>query len=73
MIREVRLDFGTYLLSELDGTKLNGVYAVDRLKKFFQRDGIEQDENDAESEQSEPSELEEIEEIEDEVDGDMLG
>ena len=67
------MDLGNYLLSELDGTKLNGVYVGDRLKKFFERDGIEPDENDAESEQSEPSELEEIEEIEDEEDGDMLG
>ena len=30
-------------MSELDGTKLNGVYAGDRLKRFFQREGIELD------------------------------
>ena len=73
LIREARLDLGTYLLSELNGTELNGVYAGHRLKKFFQRDGIEPDKNDAESEQSEPSEQQEIEEIEDEEDGDILG
>ena len=43
MIREARLDLGTYLLSELDTTKLNGVYAGDRLKRFFQREGIDLD------------------------------
>ena len=43
LIKEARLDLGTYRLSELDGAKLNGVYAGDRLKKFFQREGIELD------------------------------
>ena len=68
LIKEVWLDLGTYLWSELDGTGLNGVYAQYRLKKFFQPDGIELDENDAESEQSKPSEFEVIDEIEDKED-----
>ena len=37
LIKEAQLDLGTYLFSELDGAKLNGVYAGNRLKKFFQR------------------------------------
>ena len=43
LIKEAQLDLGTYLLSELDGAKLNGVYAGNRLKKSFQREGIELD------------------------------
>ena len=38
LIRVARLDLGTYRLDELDGTELSGVYAGDRLKKFFQRE-----------------------------------
>ena len=41
VIRLARLDLGTYLVDELDGTELCGVYAGDRLKKLFQREGIE--------------------------------
>ena len=41
LIRVARLDLGTYLLDEFDGTELSGVYAGDRLKKFFPRGGIE--------------------------------
>ena len=43
-ISKAQLDLGTYLLSELDGAKLNGVYAGDRLKQFFSREGIQLDE-----------------------------
>lgn len=43
MIREARLGLVTYLLSELDRAKLNGVYAGDRVKRFLQREGIELD------------------------------
>ena len=41
LIREARLDLSTYPLNKLDGAKLHGVYAGDRLKRFFQREGIE--------------------------------
>ena len=41
MIKEVRLDLGTYPLSDLDKAKLNGVYASDMLQRFFQREGVE--------------------------------
>ena len=41
LIQLARLDLGTYLVDELDGTELCGVYAGDRLKKLFQREGIE--------------------------------
>ena len=33
LIKEAWLDLGTYLLSELDGAKLNGVYDGNSLKK----------------------------------------
>ena len=36
-----RLDLGTYLLDKLDGAELSGDYARDSLKEFFQREGIE--------------------------------
>ena len=37
------MDLETFLLSELDRAKLNGVNAGDRLKKLFQRGRIELD------------------------------
>ena len=46
-----RLDLGTYLLDELDGTELNGVYAGDRLKKFFQREGIDPEDEEVDEEE----------------------
>ena len=33
-IREIHQDWGTYLLSKLDGTEMKGIYAGDRIKKF---------------------------------------
>ena len=59
LIKEARLDLGTYLLSELDGAKLNGVYAGDRLKRFFQREGIELDEAENAAESGPEEEVEE--------------
>ena len=41
IIREARLDLGTYLLNELDGTRLQGTYAGDRLKRFYPRTGVD--------------------------------
>ena len=41
LIRVACIHLGLYLLEELDGTELSGVYAGDRLKKFFQREGME--------------------------------
>ena len=41
LIRLAHPDLGTYLVAELDGTELCWVYAGDRLKKLFQREGIE--------------------------------
>ena len=45
------LDLGTYLLDELEGTELNRVYARDRLKKFFQREGIELEDKEVDEEE----------------------
>ena len=41
MIREAQLDLGTYLLRKLDEAQSNGLYVGDRLKRLFQREGIE--------------------------------
>ena len=41
LIRVACIHLGLCLLEELDGTELSRVYAGDRLKKFFQREGIE--------------------------------
>ena len=51
LIRETRPDWGTYLLSQLDGAKLNAVFTGNSLTNSFQREGIELDEaeNAAES------------------------
>ena len=46
-----RLDLGTYLLDELDETELSGVYAGDRLKKFFQREVIEPEDEEVDEEE----------------------
>ena len=51
LIRVARLDLGTYLLDELDGTELSGVYAVDRLNRFFQREGIELEDKEVDKEE----------------------
>ena len=51
LIRVARLDLGTYLLDELDGTELSGVYAGDRLKKFFQREKIELEDEEVDEEE----------------------
>ena len=51
LIRVARLDLGTYLLDELDGTELSGVYAGDRLKKLFQREGIEPEDEEVDEEE----------------------
>ena len=40
LIQVACIHLGLYLLEELDGTELSGVYDGDRLKKFFQREGI---------------------------------
>ena len=68
LIREARLDVGTYLLSELDGAKLNGVYAGDRLKRFFQREGIELDEAENAAESGPEEEVEEEADDDEQVD-----
>ena len=51
LIRVVHLDLGTYLLDEWDGTELSGVYAGDRLKKLFQREGIEPEDEEVDEEE----------------------
>ena len=51
LIRVVHLDLGTYLLDESDGTELSGVYAGDRLKKLFQREGIEPEDEEVDEEE----------------------
>ena len=57
---------GTYLLSELDGAKLNGVDAGNRLKRFCQREGIKLDA----AEDTEDNGLEE--EVEEETDDEQV-
>ena len=52
LIRVARLAFGTYLLDKLDGTELSGVYAGDRLKKIFQREGIEPEGEEVDKEEN---------------------
>ena len=49
-IRQIKEDCGTYLLNELDGTQLKGTYAGDRIRQFFPREGILDDEMVAEEE-----------------------
>jgi len=52
-IRQIVQDKGTYLFEELDGTKLEGRYAGDRVKRFYPRYGVEsEDENEAEDEEN---------------------
>ena len=51
LIRVARPDLGTYLLDELDGAELSGVYAGDRLKNFFQREGIEPEDEEVDEEE----------------------
>ena len=51
LIRVAYLDWGTYLIDELDGTELSGVYAWDRLKKFFQREEIESEDEEVDEEE----------------------
>ena len=51
LIRVACLDLSTYLLDEIDGTELSGVYAGDRLKKFFQREGIEPEDEKVDKEE----------------------
>ena len=48
LIEEVKESRGTYLLKELDGTLLDGVYPGERLKRSFPRRGVDQPEEDAE-------------------------
>ena len=40
-ITDMAEDQGTYMLAELDGTALSGVYPGERLKEFFPRRGID--------------------------------
>ena len=48
-IRQIAQDRGTYLLRELDETKLEGIFAGDRVKRFHSRYGVEyEDEDEAE-------------------------
>ena len=52
LIVEVKKTRGTYLLSELDGTIMDGVFPGERLKRFFPRRGVAadaEDEADAEA------------------------
>jgi len=65
-IREIRQDRGTYLLSELDGTEMKGIYAGDRIKKFNTRYGVEGGESESEGENAEDAEDEREEELEEE-------
>jgi len=59
-IREIG-ETGTYLLNELDGTELQGIFAGDQIKKFFARYGVEDDKAEV------PEEIvEEVEELDEE-------
>ena len=63
-IREICQDRGTYLLSELDGTEMKGIYAGDRIKKFYARYGVE-DGGESESEAEDVEDMEDTEDTED--------
>jgi len=53
-IRQIAQDRGTYLLEELDRTKLEGIFAGDRVKRFHPRYGVEsKDEDESEDENEE--------------------
>ena len=58
-MREAQLNLWTYLLSELDSATLNEVYVGDRLKRFFQREGIELNEAENAAEHELEEEVEE--------------
>src|SRR5258705_7145652 len=62
LVVEVKETRGTYLLSELDGTAIDGVFPGERLKQFFPRRGVAAD---AEVE-------EEVTEEDDNVDGSVV-
>ena len=40
LINDIKESRGTYLLQELDGTIMDGVYPGERLKRFFSRRGV---------------------------------
>ena len=40
-ITDIAEDRGTYMLAELDGTALSGIYPGERLKEFLPRRGID--------------------------------
>ena len=52
-IREIRQDWGTYLLSELDGMEMKGIYVRDRIKKLITQYGVEGGESELEAEDME--------------------
>jgi len=45
-IRQIAQDRGTYLLEELDRTKLEGIFAGDHVKRFHPRYGVESEDED---------------------------
>ena len=44
LINDLKESRGIYLLQELDGTMLEGVYPGEQLKRFFSRKGVEEEE-----------------------------
>ena len=60
MIHDLKESRGTYLLQELDGTVLKGVFPGERLKRFFLRRGVDDEEE------------KDINEVEEVVESDVL-
>ena len=46
LINDHKESRGTYLLQELDGTVLEGVFPGERLKRFFPRRGVDEEEGE---------------------------
>ena len=63
-----------YLFDELDGMKIQGIFAADRIKKFFSRFGVEEEdlgedeEEDQQEDQEQGEDEEEYKMVEAEVD-----
>ena len=58
---------GTYLLQELDSMVLEGVFPRERLKRFFPRQGVDDEEGKCNEEEKVTNKEEEVNEVEEVV------
>ena len=66
LINDLKESRGTYLLEELDGTVLEGVFPGERLKRFFPRRGVDNEQrvdNEEEKDINEEGEVNEAEKV----------